>query len=118
MHWPNCTEDQKCDRPQWRIDSLSTVRSRTQVPLSTVRGLFSIQRCGRDIYAVTAPIVVEATGRAIKGLVRATGVRSAGEAFDAREFLESLSPAHFSIEFQVGGMTRECFCEQTDPRCC
>ena len=55
---------------------------------------------GRDIYAITAPIVVEATERVVKGSVRTIGVVAAGEAFDARDFLSSLSPAHLSIEIQ------------------
>jgi hypothetical protein len=53
---------------------------------------------GRDIYAITAPIVVEATERVVKGLVKTAGVVAAGEAFDARDFLRSLSPAHLSFE--------------------
>jgi hypothetical protein len=48
---------------------------------------------GRDIYAVTAPIIVEATERIINGLARRTGVVAAGEAFDAQAFLSALSPA-------------------------
>ena len=55
---------------------------------------------GRDIYAVTAPIVVEATRRAVDGLSRITGVVAAGEVFDARDFLRSLAPAHLSFEIQ------------------
>jgi hypothetical protein len=55
---------------------------------------------GRDIYAVTAPIVVEATHRAVNGLVRTTGVVAAGEVFDAQDFLRSLAPEHFSFEIQ------------------
>jgi len=54
---------------------------------------------GRDIYATTAPIVVEATDRILTGLVRATGVVAAGEAFDAQNFLDSLSPAHLDLHF-------------------
>ena len=54
---------------------------------------------GRDIYAVTAPIVVEATERIVNGLARRKGVVAAGEAFDARDFLNSLSPAHLAISF-------------------
>jgi Saccharopine dehydrogenase NADP binding domain len=54
---------------------------------------------GRDIYAVTAPIVVEATERIVNGLARKNGVVAAGEAFDARDFLDSLSPAHLVINF-------------------
>jgi saccharopine dehydrogenase-like NADP-dependent oxidoreductase len=53
---------------------------------------------GRDIYAISAPLVVEATERVVRGLVRATGVLSAGEAFGARDFLESLRPEHLSLE--------------------
>jgi short subunit dehydrogenase-like uncharacterized protein len=45
---------------------------------------------GRDIYAITAPIVVEAAERILTGRVRAAGVVTAGEAFDAEDFLRSL----------------------------
>ena len=55
---------------------------------------------GRDIYAITAPIVVEATQRVVNQLPATTGVVAAGEIFDARDFLRSLSPAHLSIEIQ------------------
>jgi hypothetical protein len=47
---------------------------------------------GRDIYAVTAPIVVEAVERIIDGRFKATGVVAAGEVFDAQDFLRSLRP--------------------------
>jgi Saccharopine dehydrogenase NADP binding domain len=47
---------------------------------------------GRDIYAVTAPIVVEATERIIDRRFKATGVVAAGEVFDAQDFLRSLRP--------------------------
>jgi len=36
---------------------------------------------GRDIYATTAPIVVEATNRVVNGLANRTGVVAAGEAY-------------------------------------
>jgi hypothetical protein len=55
---------------------------------------------GQDIYAVTAPIVVEAAERIINGMAKSTGVISAGQAFDARDFLASLSPAHLLLEMQ------------------
>jgi hypothetical protein len=54
---------------------------------------------GRDIYAVTAPIVVEATERIVNGLARKKGVVASGEAFDPRDFLNSLSPAHLVLNF-------------------
>jgi short subunit dehydrogenase-like uncharacterized protein len=53
---------------------------------------------GRDIYSVTAPLVVEAAQRLVAGRGGATGVVAPGEVFDARDFLESLSPAHLSLE--------------------
>jgi hypothetical protein len=47
---------------------------------------------GRDIYAITAPIVVEAAQRVLDGRTRATGLVAAGQVFDARDFLHSLAP--------------------------
>ncbi|MFI9170797.1 saccharopine dehydrogenase family protein [Streptomyces lincolnensis] len=47
---------------------------------------------GQDIYAVTAPLVVEAVERILSGRVRgdAVGVVSAGALFDAADFLSAL----------------------------
>lgn len=53
---------------------------------------------GRDIYAVTAPIVVEAAERIMAGDTRATGTAAPGEIFDAEAFLRALSPEHISFE--------------------
>jgi hypothetical protein len=55
---------------------------------------------GRDIYAITAPIVVEATQRVIRQQAKMTGVAAAGEIFDARDFLTSLCPP-LSIDLQL-----------------
>jgi len=55
---------------------------------------------GRDIYAVTAPIIVEATERILDGRFNGSGVAAAGEIFDARDFLESLSREHLSLDIQ------------------
>ncbi|RKN45040.1 saccharopine dehydrogenase NADP-binding domain-containing protein [Streptomyces hoynatensis] len=52
---------------------------------------------GRDIYAVTAPLAVEAVERLLTGRTRTSGVASAGEIFDAPAFLRSLSP-HISLD--------------------
>ena len=59
---------------------------------------------GRDIYSITAPIVVEATERILEGRFKRTGVAAAGELFDAHDFLESLSPEHldFEVEDRLG----------------
>lgn len=46
---------------------------------------------GQDIYAVTAPLVVEAVNRIVSGKVKKTGVTTMGEVFDAVDFLQSLN---------------------------
>ncbi|RKF25373.1 saccharopine dehydrogenase family protein [Micromonospora globbae] len=51
---------------------------------------------GQDIYAVSAPLVVEAVHRILTGRTRTSGVASAGEIFDAPDFLRALS-AHLSV---------------------
>lgn len=58
---------------------------------------------GRDIYAITAPIVVEAVERVLDGRFNATGVVAAGQTFVAREFLTSLVPKHLSLEINADG---------------
>ncbi|MBG0564149.1 saccharopine dehydrogenase NADP-binding domain-containing protein [Actinoplanes sp. NEAU-A11] len=47
---------------------------------------------GQDIYAITAPLAVEAVHRILSGQIRTTGVASAGQIFDAPDFLRALSP--------------------------
>ncbi len=54
---------------------------------------------GRDIYAVSAPLVCEAAQRILRGEVKAVGAHSPGELFDAKEFLQALTPSH--LTFQV-----------------
>jgi hypothetical protein len=54
---------------------------------------------GQDIYAVTAPLAVEAVHRILTGRTRTVGVASAGEIFDAPDFLRALSP-HVSFELR------------------
>ena len=49
---------------------------------------------GRDIYAVTAPLVVEATCRVLAGEGNGAGVASVGARFDAADFLAAMSPEH------------------------
>lgn len=45
---------------------------------------------GKDIYAVSAPLAVEAVERLLSGRFNATGVASAGAMFNAADFLASL----------------------------
>lgn len=52
---------------------------------------------GRDIYAVSAPLAVEAVRRILAGQTRTSGVASAGKIFDAPDFLRALSPG-ISVE--------------------
>jgi hypothetical protein len=52
---------------------------------------------GQDIYAVTAPLAVEAVRRILAGHTRTTGMASAGAMFDAADFLRALAP-HLSVE--------------------
>lgn len=54
---------------------------------------------GRDIYAITAPIVVEAAQRVVVERTRKVGA-AAGEIFDARAFLSALGAAQLSIEIR------------------
>ena len=51
---------------------------------------------GQDIYAISAPLAVEAVDRILTGRTRTTGVASAGAVFDAPDFLRALS-AHLSL---------------------
>jgi hypothetical protein len=53
---------------------------------------------GRDIYAFTAPLIAEAAERVVRTSPRA-GVFSAGELFDARDFLQSLAPECLTLNF-------------------
>lgn len=52
---------------------------------------------GRDIYAVSAPLVVEAAARLMQPGLQRAGARSLGEAFDADDFLRALAPEHLHL---------------------
>ena len=53
---------------------------------------------GQDIYAVSAPLVVEAMRRVLSGSNGRGGVFAAGEIFEPRDFLMSLCPEHLAVE--------------------
>ncbi|MHB1302804.1 MAG: saccharopine dehydrogenase family protein [Acidiphilium sp.] len=53
---------------------------------------------GRDIYAVSAPLVCEAIERILDGKVKECGARSPGAIFDARRYLDALTPHHLTLE--------------------
>lgn len=53
---------------------------------------------GRDIYAVSAPIIVEAAERLLAGAASGRGgVRTMGELFNARDFLAALGPDTLAV---------------------
>lgn len=54
---------------------------------------------GQDIYAVSAPLAVEAVQRVLSGRARTSGAASAGAMFDAPDFLRALHP---HIEVTLG----------------
>lgn len=54
---------------------------------------------GQDIYAVSAPIVVEAAARMLDASFDRRGALALGQAFNAKEFLSALAPAHLSVTF-------------------
>jgi NAD(P)-dependent dehydrogenase (short-subunit alcohol dehydrogenase family) len=64
---------------------------------------------GRDIYAFTAPLVVEAVARILDGRARGSGARAPGEIFDSTDLLGALAPEY--LRFEAGrwpgdGVTR------------
>jgi hypothetical protein len=52
---------------------------------------------GRDIYAITAPLAVEALERVVDGRHGTLGVTTAGATFDAGDFLAALAPEHLQL---------------------
>jgi saccharopine dehydrogenase-like NADP-dependent oxidoreductase len=57
-----------------------------------------VSASGQDIYVISAPLVIEGLTRVIDGRVSGAGVLTAGEAFDASDFLESLGQQNLSVE--------------------
>ena len=53
---------------------------------------------GQDIYAVSAPLVVEAAARLMAPGFAQAGALALGQAFDARAFLRALAPEHLAVE--------------------
>jgi len=53
---------------------------------------------GQDIYAVSAPIVVEAASRLLEPSFQRRGALALGQAFEAGDFLRALAPAHLAVE--------------------
>jgi hypothetical protein len=64
-----------------------------------------ISAAGRDIYAVTGPLVAEAARRLMDGRAKVRGAAAPGEVFDAADFLDALSPRHLKLSGQKAGPT-------------
>lgn len=56
-----------------------------------------ISAAGRDIYAVTAPLVAEAARRLIDDRAKVRGAAAPAEVFDAADFVDALSPQPLTI---------------------
>lgn len=78
----------------------SAQRFTLQVQLRDAHGTRRASASGQDIYAVSAPLVVEAAARLLRGDGRG-GARTLGAAFDARNVLHALA-AHLQVA--VDGM--------------
>lgn len=69
-----------------------------EVEVSSGDNLCKAKATGQDIYAITAPIIVEAAIRIINGQINKKGVVAAGELFNAKDFLNSLSSQDLTID--------------------
>jgi hypothetical protein len=79
----------------------SSQRFVMDVRVSDTSGERRATATGLDIYAVTAPLVVEACTRILKWPAGSkTGACAPGEAFDSRDFLSSLDPDDITVVFQ------------------
>lgn len=62
---------------------------------------------GQDIYAASAPLVVEAAARMAQPSFSVAGALSLGQAFDAQEFLAALSPRPLALSLPAGVASRQ-----------
>lgn len=81
------------------VQGRSAQRFAMDVVVTDAGGTRRMTASGQDIYAVSAPIVVEAAERLLSGRVRNRGALALGQAFDARNFLDALVPAHLDLAF-------------------
>ena len=74
-----------------------------------VRNGSSIRRAiakGRDIYAFTAPLVVEAVERILDGRARMSGALAPGETFDSADFLRALAIDYMTLELSAATLSK------------
>jgi hypothetical protein len=81
------------------MGGLMSVQSRIPAEAGRFVAVFGASgHTGRDIYAFTAPLVVEAAQRILEGAADGVGVLAPGEVFDAPAFLRALAPEHLAFE--------------------
>jgi short subunit dehydrogenase-like uncharacterized protein len=83
----------------------SAQRFVVDVVVRTGEGERRITASGQDIYAVTAPIIVEAVARILDGRAHATGVLAPGALLDAGDVLDALAPEHLTVAVTGGALT-------------
>ncbi|TNC32844.1 saccharopine dehydrogenase NADP-binding domain-containing protein [Mumia zhuanghuii] len=88
---PPASDDRGRSSQQFVVDVVAQVGTQTH----------RIAASGRDIYAATAPLIVEATARLLDGRATRTGVVAPGEAFDAEDFLRALTPDVLTLRRDV-----------------
>jgi len=86
--------------PPTAADALGRSAQRFEMVVEARRGdsVRTAVARGQDIYAVSAPLVVEAAGRLLHRGVARTGALALGQAFDAHDFLRALAPDHLAVE--------------------
>jgi short subunit dehydrogenase-like uncharacterized protein len=85
---PTATDERRRSDQTFLVDVIA--RNGTSIRRAIARG--------RDIYAFTAPLVVEAAQRVLAEPVPQGGVYAPGELFDAVDFLRALEPEDLSLE--------------------
>ncbi len=83
-------------------------RFAVDVRVRTATGERRITASGQDIYAVTAPIVVEAVTRILDGRAPRTGVLAPGALLDAADVLAALSPVPLQVAGSGDVMAENC----------
>ncbi|MFD1827054.1 MULTISPECIES: saccharopine dehydrogenase NADP-binding domain-containing protein [Mumia] len=94
---PPADDDRGRSSQQFVVDVVAQVGAQTH----------RIAASGRDIYAATAPLIVEATARLLDGRATRTGVVAPGEVFDAEDFLRALTPNTLTLRREVTATGRD-----------
>lgn len=85
--------------PPAATDALGRSAQRFEMVVEARRGdaVHRLVATGQDIYAVSAPLVVEAAARLMRPGSTAIGALSLGQAYDADDFLRALAPEHLAL---------------------